>query len=746
MVTGVAGLSPLYSCVMADAPTFAQQTLTLVWTLLDLAGVPPARIVVHALTGSDRSVRRRLEALGVRTVDCAPFDSAHPHCNKLRQLEDPGAAAARPLILCDTDLAFVAPIDDLLVTDSVRAKAVDRANPPLDEWVRILTMAGFPTPPPLVRTTLGGEPTPAVNCNGGLYVLSPRAVTGLREAWPRWARWLIERPELLQGPVRVHIDQVAFGLAATELALPIELLTIADNYPTHVAAAELPNLTPRVLHYHHRIDPSGFPLTVSVPAVDAAIARVHEVIRRRRRETFENQSFWDFRYRQAPELGSGLGSRGAALDDKRALLARHIAPTQTVLDVGCGDLEVSRGLSVAGYTGVDVSHEAITTARTKRPDWLFHPGDLRDVPVGPHDVVVCFDVLIHQRTMAAYRSLVAQLARLAASTVVVSGYNQPPWYTSEITFFHEPLTATLGRLAGFEHVELIGGYRDTTVARVDTGAAARQSSILARLRGARARDTPYGRLVSLEGDLISAQLEAFGGHTRNELAMLLSFLRPGDAVLDVGAHIGSFAVPIARRVGQAGVVVAIEPDDLNLELLYENVAANSVGDEIIVVHAIAGEPTTPLRAVEDVANTGAWHFVPDVSSSTTRRARTVDDIAAATLGQRRIRLLKIDVEGMELSALRSAQATLATSRPLVYCEISAEQLGRQGVAVADLDRFFGERRYALYRNVGDRNSTHDEFTIARLPNLEAGGVFFDVLAVPGEEVAALTDQRKLPGR
>ncbi len=228
--------------------------------------------------------------------------------------------------------------------------------------------------------------------------------------------------------------------------------------------------------------------------------------------------------------------------------------------------------------------------------------------------------------------------------------------------------------------------------------------------------------------------------------MLLSFLRPGDAVIDVGAHIGSFAVPMARRVGETGVVVAIEPDDLNLELLYENVAANCAGDEVIVVHAIAGEPTTPLRAVEDVTNTGAWHFVPDVSSAMTRHARTVDDIAAATVGQRRVRLLKIDVEGMELSTLRSAQVTLAASRPLIYCEISAQQLGRQGVTVADLDRFFGERRYVLYRNIGDRNSANDEFTIARLPSLEAGGGFFDVLAVPSEEVAALTDQRRLPGR
>ncbi|MEO8481492.1 MAG: class I SAM-dependent methyltransferase [Acidobacteriota bacterium] len=744
-MANVTASSPLYSCVMADAPIFAQQTLTLVWTLTDLADVDPGRIIVHALRGSDRSVRRQLDALGVRTVDCEPFDVGHPHCNKLRQLEDADLTAAAPLILCDTDLAFVAPIDDILATVGAKAKAVDRANPPLDTWMLILAAAGFPTPPPLTRTTLGGDPTPAMNCNGGLYLLSPSAISGLRNAWPRWARWLINRPDLLQGSVRVHIDQVAFGLAATELALPVELLTIADNYPTHVAAAELPNVTPRILHYHQRVDASGFLLPVSLPAVDLAIARVHEVIRRRRRDTFDNGSFWDFRYHHSPDLGSGLGSRGAALDDKRSLLARHVAPSDALLDVGCGDLEVSRGLSVGRYTGVDVSHEAIATARAKRPDWLFHSGDLRDLPVGPHDVVVCFDVLIHQRTLAAYRSLASQLVRLATRKVIVSGYNQPPWHTSEMTFFHEPLTTTLGRLAGTGHLELIGGYRDATVVTVDVKAASAQDSIAARLRGARARDTPHGRMMSLEGDLISAQFDAFGAHTRNELAMLLSFLRPGDAVLDVGAHIGSFAVPIARRVGPSGLVIAIEPDDLNLELLYENVAANAVGDEVVIVRAIAGEPTVPLRAVEEITNTGAWHFVPDVSATAARTAQTVDEIASATLGQRRVRLVKVDVEGMEPSALRSAHATIAASRPLIYCEVAAQQLARQGVAVADLDRFFAERRYVLYRNIGDRNSTHDAFTIARLPSLEAGGAFFDVLAVPAEEVAGLTEHRKLPG-
>lgn len=42
-------------------------------------------------------------------------------------------------------------------------------------------------------------------------------------------------------------------------------------------------------------------------------------------------------------------------------------------------------------------------------------------------------------------------------------------------------------------------------------------------------------------DLITQQLIAFGAHTRNELAMLLTFIDPDDVVVDVGAHIGTFS-------------------------------------------------------------------------------------------------------------------------------------------------------------------------------------------------------------
>jgi hypothetical protein len=51
--------------------------------------------------------------------------------------------------------------------------------------------------------------------------------------------------------------------------------------------------------------------------------------------------------------------------------------------------------------------------------------------------------------------------------------------------------------------------------------------------------TPWGSLESFAGDLITEQLHDYGAHQRSDLAFLLSLLRPGDTVVDVGAHVGT---------------------------------------------------------------------------------------------------------------------------------------------------------------------------------------------------------------
>src|SRR5579863_851790 len=58
--------------------------------------------------------------------------------------------------------------------------------------------------------------------------------------------------------------------------------------------------------------------------------------------------------------------------------------------------------------------------------------------------------------------------------------------------------------------------------------------------------------------------------------LMEEFLRPGDLFVDIGAHIGYYALRAARVVGPTGCVLAFEPDPDNFELLVKNARDNGI--------------------------------------------------------------------------------------------------------------------------------------------------------------------------
>jgi 2-polyprenyl-3-methyl-5-hydroxy-6-metoxy-1,4-benzoquinol methylase len=115
-------------------------------------------------------------------------------------------------------------------------------------------------------------------------------------------------------------------------------------------------------------------------------------------DNFSNKEFWNERYITNPELGSGVGSRGEILEYKRKLIYPYLNyfSEDKILDVGFGDLELMKDGPNCNYTGFDVSDEAVKIAKLKRPDWAFYSGELDELKKESYNLVMCFDVLIHQ--------------------------------------------------------------------------------------------------------------------------------------------------------------------------------------------------------------------------------------------------------------------------------------------------------------------------------------------------------------
>ena len=175
-------------------------------------------------------------------------------------------------------------------------------------------------------------------------------------------------------------------------------------------------------------------------------------------------------------------------------------------------------------------------------------------------------------------------------------------------------------------------------------------------------------------------------------AMIDRILRPGDVAIDAGANIGVFTVAMGRGVGPTGRVHAFEPAAATFDQLRATVAANRLANVDCHRLAVADAPgELELFVPTDVsANASAFERRP--TGGVTRErvpVTTLDDFAAAN-NLRGVRLLKVDVEGCELSVLRGAAQLIARDRPHVIVELNPETSTLAGWSPADLIAFVNQ--------------------------------------------------------
>jgi FkbM family methyltransferase len=136
--------------------------------------------------------------------------------------------------------------------------------------------------------------------------------------------------------------------------------------------------------------------------------------------------------------------------------------------------------------------------------------------------------------------------------------------------------------------------------------------------------------------------------------------RPGDIVLDCGAHIGVFVHFALKR--QAARVVAIEPDEQNVRCLHRNFPAEVAAGKVVIVPKGVWSSRTELRFATGNNSAKASAVFSSGGKIVTVPVDTIDAIAAqAKLGS--VDYLKMDIEGAEPEALAGATAVLSTYRP-----------------------------------------------------------------------------------
>lgn len=161
---------------------------------------------------------------------------------------------------------------------------------------------------------------------------------------------------------------------------------------------------------------------------------------------------------------------------------------------------------------------------------------------------------------------------------------------------------------------------------------------------------------------VHSRLESVGTEANDELArwLLERLCPPGGTFLDVGAHIGSVLAGVRRHSNPARLI-AIEamPDKVaNLRRRFPHVEVHE-----FAVGAQAGEASFFV----DLAQSGYSSLTAREGAGTREIRVKVVPLDEALAGVA-VDVMKIDVEGAELAALRGAAALVDTGRPVIMFE------------------------------------------------------------------------------
>ncbi len=172
-------------------------------------------------------------------------------------------------------------------------------------------------------------------------------------------------------------------------------------------------------------------------------------------------------------------------------------------------------------------------------------------------------------------------------------------------------------------------------------------------------------LFNRHDQYVGASLRKYGEFSPGEAELFRQLVPQGAVVIEVGANIGAHTVELSKLAGPSGMVIAFEPQRVVFQTLCANLALNSCANVHAFPFAIGAEPgdiTVPFLAPDQPNNFGGLSLIG---------ATVGEKVALHVLDALQVphcALIKLDLEGMEVEALRGGANLIARHRPVLYVE------------------------------------------------------------------------------
>ncbi|MBS1557207.1 MAG: FkbM family methyltransferase [Bacteroidetes bacterium] len=192
-----------------------------------------------------------------------------------------------------------------------------------------------------------------------------------------------------------------------------------------------------------------------------------------------------------------------------------------------------------------------------------------------------------------------------------------------------------------------------------------------------------------------------GEYEPESIALLLSRVKPGQSFLDIGANIGSIAIPIAKARSESKII-CVEASSRMAAYLRQNIAINGLTNVDVIEKAMFNESgkTVNFFNPEEKYGKGSLNSV-FTNQSEPVLTITLDELKSRIDGE--VGMIKIDIEGYEYFAFDGGQRLLSQPHaPDIYFEFNDWCEEAAGLVPGSSQKILRSLGYSLYGVSGSR--------------------------------------------
>ncbi len=182
---------------------------------------------------------------------------------------------------------------------------------------------------------------------------------------------------------------------------------------------------------------------------------------------------------------------------------------------------------------------------------------------------------------------------------------------------------------------------------------------------------------------------------KTEIDLLHKIIKPGDSILDIGSNIGFYAKILSSFTGENGKVYCFEPDSTNFGYLKKNTKGikniilfnKAVSDKADVLKVYKSKLLNVDHRTYPVNNYDTVEEIDSISIDDLLKNQTID----------KVNVIKIDIQGYELTAFNGMKNLLSSSQDLkIIAEYWPHGFKRAGTSAIEFYNFFDALGYHFY--------------------------------------------------